>query len=121
MIENFLNKVWHGDARNLLRALPTASIDSVITDAMYGTKCEYEWGTLCDNLKKANPDADYLGALISFKKSSSTLLRNSEYSEFYSYFLGHAEKTMAGQHYAGLDPARFAEAQKWLGKQYGIK
>ena len=44
MIDTFLNKVWHGDARNLLRALPTASIDSVITDAMYGTKCDYEWG-----------------------------------------------------------------------------
>ena len=46
MIDNFVNKVFHGDARNLLRALPTASIDAVIADAMYGTSknCQYEWG-----------------------------------------------------------------------------
>lgn len=46
MIQGFLNKVFHGDARNLLRALPTASIDAVIADAMYGTSknCRYEWG-----------------------------------------------------------------------------
>ena len=46
MIGTFLNKVFHGDARNLLRALPTASLDAVITDAMYGTSknCQYEWG-----------------------------------------------------------------------------
>ncbi|MBM3740824.1 MAG: hypothetical protein FJW39_34190, partial [Acidobacteria bacterium] len=46
MIENFINKVFHSDALALLRALPSASIDAVITDAMYGTskKCQYEWG-----------------------------------------------------------------------------
>ena len=46
MIDDFLNKVFCGDARRLLRALPTASIDAVITDAMYGTAkhVEYEWG-----------------------------------------------------------------------------
>lgn len=46
MIDNFVNKVFHGDARNLLRALPTASIDAMIADAMYGTSknCLYEWG-----------------------------------------------------------------------------
>jgi len=46
VIETFINKVYHGDARNLLRALPSASIDAVITDAMYGTakNCQYEWG-----------------------------------------------------------------------------
>jgi DNA modification methylase len=45
-IEDFTNKVFHGDARRLLRALPSASIDAVITDAMYGTakNCRYEWG-----------------------------------------------------------------------------
>lgn len=47
MIERFRNKVFHGDARRLLRALPTASLDAVITDAMYGTakSYRYEWGT----------------------------------------------------------------------------
>lgn len=42
----FVNKVFHGNARSLLRALPTASIDSVISDAMYGTAqtYQYDWG-----------------------------------------------------------------------------
>ena len=46
MIDQFQNKVFHGNARSLLRALPTGSIDAVIIDAMYGTAkhVEYEWG-----------------------------------------------------------------------------
>jgi DNA modification methylase len=46
MIDKFINKVYHGNALNLLRALPPASIDAVITDAMYGTSknFEYDWG-----------------------------------------------------------------------------
>jgi len=45
-IEDFSNKVFHGDARKLLRAMPTGSVDAVITDAMYGTAkyVRYEWG-----------------------------------------------------------------------------
>jgi site-specific DNA-methyltransferase (adenine-specific) len=45
-IDRFINKVFHGDVRRLLRALPTASVDAVITDAMYGTarNCRYDWG-----------------------------------------------------------------------------
>ena len=43
---DFTNKVYHEDALKLLHALPSASIDAVITDAMYGTSknCQYEWG-----------------------------------------------------------------------------
>jgi site-specific DNA-methyltransferase (adenine-specific) len=46
MFERFINKVFHGDARRLLRALPTSSVDAVITDAMYGVskRFQYEWG-----------------------------------------------------------------------------
>ena len=45
-MERYVNKVFHGDARRLLAALPSCSIDAVITDAMYGTakKVRYEWG-----------------------------------------------------------------------------
>lgn len=45
MIENFINKVFCNDARLLLQKLPTASIDAVMTDAMYGTAkwLRYEW------------------------------------------------------------------------------
>ena len=45
-MDRFINKVFHGDALNLLRALPTSSIDACITDPMYGTSknCHYEWG-----------------------------------------------------------------------------
>ncbi len=46
MIENFINKVFHSDAGHLLRSLPSASIDAVIADAMFGTSksFEYDWG-----------------------------------------------------------------------------
>ena len=45
-MEGFINKVFNGDARRLLRALPTACIDAVIIDAMYGTakNYRYDWG-----------------------------------------------------------------------------
>jgi DNA modification methylase len=45
-MNRFINKVFNGDALALLRVIPTASVDAVITDAMYGTakNCVYEWG-----------------------------------------------------------------------------
>jgi site-specific DNA-methyltransferase (adenine-specific) len=46
IMDRFTGKVFHGDALRLLNVLPTASVDAVITDPMYGTarKCFYEWG-----------------------------------------------------------------------------
>jgi DNA modification methylase len=47
---DFINKVFHEDARRLLTALPTASIDSVISDPMFGVfknpqpGSAYDWG-----------------------------------------------------------------------------
>ena len=35
-MNRFIDKVFHGDALDLLRAMPTASVDAVISDAMYG-------------------------------------------------------------------------------------
>lgn len=45
-MKRYLNKVFHGDALQLLRVVPTSSVDAVITDPMYGTskKFFYEWG-----------------------------------------------------------------------------
>jgi DNA modification methylase len=45
-MDKFVNKVFHGDALHLLRALPNCSIDACITDAMYGTSknFQYDWG-----------------------------------------------------------------------------
>jgi site-specific DNA-methyltransferase (adenine-specific) len=45
-MELYIIKVAHADALQLLRVLPTASIDAVLTDAMYGTSkdCQYDWG-----------------------------------------------------------------------------
>jgi len=45
-MDRFLNQVFWGDARRLLRALPTASIDACITDPMFGVarNYEYDWG-----------------------------------------------------------------------------
>ncbi len=44
-MKRFIGKVFNGDALDLLRVIPTASMDAVITDAMYGTaRVRYEWG-----------------------------------------------------------------------------
>ena len=45
-MNRFINKVFNGDALDLLRVMPTASVDDVIADAMYGTSknCLYDWG-----------------------------------------------------------------------------
>src|SRR5262249_15369532 len=45
-MERFLSKVFHGDALRLMRALPPASIDACISEAMYGLKrgFRYDWG-----------------------------------------------------------------------------
>lgn len=46
IIDRFVNKIFHGDALKLLQVLPTASVNAVITDPMYGTarNCLYDWG-----------------------------------------------------------------------------
>jgi DNA modification methylase len=46
MIERFVNKVFNGGALDLLRVIPTFSVDAVLTDAMYGTakNIQYDWG-----------------------------------------------------------------------------
>jgi DNA modification methylase len=45
-MDRFVNKVFYGDARILLRALPTASIDCCLADPMFGvaTTFRYDWG-----------------------------------------------------------------------------
>jgi site-specific DNA-methyltransferase (adenine-specific) len=45
-MERYLDKVFCGDALRLLRALPTASIDAIVSDPMYGTakNFQYDWG-----------------------------------------------------------------------------
>ena len=45
-MNRLINKVFNCDALDLLRVIPTASIDAVIADAMHGTakNCRYEWG-----------------------------------------------------------------------------
>lgn len=46
MIDRFINRVFNGDALNLLQILPTASVDNAIMDPMFGTakNCVYDWG-----------------------------------------------------------------------------
>ncbi|MBI1249017.1 hypothetical protein GC197_14395 [bacterium] len=45
-MNEFVNKIFHADAHDLLAKLPSESIDAVICDPMYGTakNYEYEWG-----------------------------------------------------------------------------
>ena len=58
-MDQFLNKVFWGDALRLLRRLPTHSIDACITDAMYGTakNCRYDWGP---DPAKGNPEQHWM-------------------------------------------------------------
>lgn len=50
MMDRFINKVFHADARRLLPMIPSESIDALIADPMYGVASKpsksstYEWG-----------------------------------------------------------------------------
>jgi site-specific DNA-methyltransferase (adenine-specific) len=43
-MKRFINKVFHSDCLTLLRAMPDNCVHAVLTDAMYGVKCRYDWG-----------------------------------------------------------------------------
>lgn len=59
--------------------------------------------------------------LKSFRKTSATLLdAKPEYARFAPFFLGHAGKTVAEEHYIRRGGQPFDEAVEWLGKQYGF-
>ena len=74
------------------------------------------------NMKNAHPEATFLKTLISLKKSSSSLLRNSDkYAEFYEYFIGHSDKTTGAKSYGKLDKKKFNQAVAWLAQKYGQK
>ncbi len=74
------------------------------------------------NLKAKHKDAKYIGALISLKKTSASLLRNSnDYKECFRFFLGHSETNVAEKHYAQLTAEKMAAASDWLAEQYQIK
>lgn len=57
----------------------------------------------------------------SLKKTSATLLRNNKgFSGLVSLFLGHAPRSMADRHYAGVPRELLDEAVTWLGQEYGL-
>lgn len=57
-LNKLVNKLFCGDARKLLRALPDCSIDAVITDPMYGTakSYSYSWG---NEPSRGNPQSHW--------------------------------------------------------------
>ena len=57
----------------------------------------------------------------SLKKTSATLLRNNkDFSGLESLFLGHAPRSMADKHYAGVPRELLDQAVTWLGQEYGL-
>ncbi|HEX3655111.1 MAG TPA: site-specific DNA-methyltransferase [Pirellulales bacterium] len=44
-IDNYLGKVFHGDALDLLRTMAVESVDACIADPMYGIRNSYDWGS----------------------------------------------------------------------------
>ncbi len=39
-----INYLWNNDARTVLKWIRSGTVDAVITDAMYGVGCRYDWG-----------------------------------------------------------------------------
>jgi len=59
--------------------------------------------------------------LKSLKKTSATLLRNSErFSGLAGLFLGHAPQTMSEKHYTQVPQDLLDRAIQWLGCEYGM-
>ncbi|MBX9679724.1 MAG: tyrosine-type recombinase/integrase [Gemmataceae bacterium] len=56
------------------------------------------------------------------RATASTMLGSHASYKFYSqYFLGHSPRTIADKHYVVPNDSEFAEALRWLGKQFGVK
>jgi hypothetical protein len=101
-MERYLNRVVHGDALQLLRVLPTASIDAVITDAMYGTSrdCRYDWGV---DPAQGDPVKHWLyhqpiyEECLRVLKPGSALAwgQSAEFARYYDrWFKGHRQWTL---------------------------
>jgi integrase len=78
----------------------------------------------CDNVKNSfDRLKTKTGINKSFKllrKTSATLLCDSEFMGLEGLFLGHAPGSVAAKHYARTPQQRFDQAVMWLGQQYGL-
>ena len=78
----------------------------------------------CDNVKSSfDRLKTKTGIDKSFKalrKTSATLLCDSEFMGLEGLFLGHAPGSVAAKHYARTPQQRFDQAVQWLGKEYGL-
>ncbi|MEJ2296778.1 MAG: DNA methyltransferase, partial [Candidatus Lokiarchaeota archaeon] len=75
----YLNKIVHGDCNNLLKDIPTGTIDLIIADPPYykvvGQKWDYLWRTL----------EDYLDWSLEWIRESSRVLRLGGSLYFFGY------------------------------------
>ena len=60
------------------------------------------------------------GSFKLFRKTSASLLADSQWPDVYDLFLGLAAAKISDIHYAKAAQGRLAKALVWLGKQYGI-
>ena len=104
----------NGDPRVLVNTNGTALLDErTDTDAI---RLTYE--RLLKKLKIEKPVRKPLAAI---RKTSSTLIRQSKYSDLRFYFLGHAPATVADRNYTIPSQEQFDECIRWLGEQYGVR
>jgi integrase len=60
------------------------------------------------------------GSFKLFRKTSASLLADSQWPDVYDLFLGLAAAKISDRHYAKAAQGRLAKALAWLGKKYGI-
>jgi integrase len=72
--------------------------------------------------RKLKKEGKEVGTLKLFRKTSATLLYNSdEYSTCVGAFLGHAPDSIITRHYAHTSAEKLDKAVAWLATQYGFE
>ena len=60
------------------------------------------------------------GSFKLLRKTSASLLKDSDYNDVYDLFLGLAAGKISDKHYAKAALGRLAKALAWLAKKYGL-
>lgn len=85
---------------------------------------EKKTDNIATNFRRLRKKTSFCGpgkSLKVFRKTSASLIDDSEHAGLAPLFLGHSARTVADKNYVKPTIERLAKACEWLGKQYGIK
>jgi integrase len=73
-----------------------------------------------DEFRKARKKAKVSGGFYRLRRTSATLLEDTDWADLGDLFLGNVARGVKDKHYARPALGRLAKAVAWLGKKYGV-